>query len=263
VKRQLLKIAERAGLAPLAFSLYEHWQAIRGGKAAGPGGQILPPARLRVKVAGTANPEHFWDGGQKAVATLRALLASQGLAVEDCSPLLEFGCGCGRVLLHWNDIADVHGCDYNSELVAWCSAHLHGARVVRNDLAPPLPFGAKQFGLVYALSVFTHLPEDLAQSWMTELSRVLAPGGLLAFSTHGDHYLPILDEGERLTYLSGEPVVRFRKSAGANLCNAYHPRAYVEKTLAKDLDLLAFQPRGARGNPEQDLWLFRKPIATK
>jgi SAM-dependent methyltransferase len=134
--------------------------------------------------------------------------------------------------------------------------------VVCNSLEPPLLFDSGQFGFVYALSVFTQLPEDLAQRWMHELSRVLVPGGLVAFSTHGEHYLSKLDERERRDFVDGLPVVRFRKSAGANLCNAYHPRRYIEKTLAKGWEPLVFQAEGALGNPYQDLYLFRKPRTT-
>lgn len=254
---RLLKILEATGLAPLAFSFYERWEA--RGLQTEPGSAVIPPPRLRFKVAGTADPEHFLDGGLKAAESLRAVLAEQGTSLAALqAPILEFGCGCGRVLLHLKDASDLHGCDYNSELVQWCGANLPSARVVRNGLEPPLPFGAGEFRLVYALSVFTHFPVDLARRWMAELERVLAPGGLLAFSTHGEHYLPSLDEKERSKFLAGEAVVRFPRSAGANLCNAYHPRAFVERSLAAKLELLSFQPKGARGNPHQDLYLFRK-----
>ena len=257
--RRLLAILEKTGLAPLAFALYERWQTRGGGDSMGSEGQRLPPVRLRFKVAGTANAEHFLDGGRKAAESLRALLAAHGQPLEGQTPVLDFGCGCGRVLLHLKGLAELYGCDYNPELVRWCTQYLPGALVVRNNLAPPLPFETGQFRLVYALSVFTHMPEDLAGRWMAEMQRVLAPGGFVAFSTHGEHYLPLLGEKERQTFLSGMPVVRFRNAAGANLCSAYHPRVYVERVLARGLEPVAYEPRGALGNPQQDLYLFRKP----
>ena len=52
-----------------------------------------------------------------------------------------------------------------------------------NPLHPPLVYPGEAFDLVYAFSVFTHLPESIQFSWMRELSRVLKAGGYLAIST--------------------------------------------------------------------------------
>jgi ubiquinone/menaquinone biosynthesis C-methylase UbiE len=59
-----------------------------------------------------------------------------------------------------------------------------------NGLAPPLAYEANHFDFIYALSVFTHLPESLQTAWMSELARVLKPGGYLLMTTHRECYLP-------------------------------------------------------------------------
>jgi SAM-dependent methyltransferase len=154
---------------------------------------------------------------------------------------------------------EVHGSDLNPRLVAWCRRRLRFATFTENGLAPPLPHADGQFGLVYALSVFTHLPAALQTAWMQELWRVLRPGGLLFLTTHGRHYMQELSDAERRRFEAGEIVLRHDDRPGSNVCGAYHPEAYVRGRLSEGFEVLDFVPEGALGNPWQDLWLLRKP----
>src|SRR4051812_48317719 len=56
--------------------------------------------------------------------------------------VLDFGCGAGRVLRHFVDIADgaeLHGCDIHKPSIAWLRAHMSPpVHPVRNDERPPL-----------------------------------------------------------------------------------------------------------------------------
>ena len=73
------------------------------------------------------------------------------MAIEQFGSMLDFGCGCGRMIRHWHDLPRrrLHGCDYNPLLVAWCSEHLPFAEFRGNALEPPLPYEDDQFDLVY------------------------------------------------------------------------------------------------------------------
>jgi SAM-dependent methyltransferase len=226
-----------------------------------PDGLPLPPTRLIVLVAGTPEPEWFLESGALAARSIRGVLGKAGVEIERLDALLDFGCGCGRVLRQWAhlDGPEVWGSDYNERLVAWCRENLGFADVARNALEPPLAFEDERFDLVYALSVFTHFPERLQHAWMAELRRVVKPGGLVLFSAHGRRYLDRLEEGERELFLADQPVVRWERVAGTNLCAAYHPQAWVQQELARDLELVEFVPEGAQGNPHQDLYLLRRP----
>ena len=77
--------------------------------------------------------------------------------------MLDFGCGCGRVIRNWRslDRTDIYGSDYNHELIAECGRNLHFAHFESNDLAPTLRHESDKFDLIFALSVFTHLPGEL------------------------------------------------------------------------------------------------------
>jgi SAM-dependent methyltransferase len=244
------------------FRLYEWLRtADRAGEApAAPDGLPIPPATLRFRVAGTPDVEPFLDGGRLAARTVRELLAASGRPIEQCRAVLDFGCGCGRVLRQWRDLAGtaVFGTDLDPGLIEWCRAHLLFASVAVNLAEPPAPFDAARFDAIYAFSVLTHMPASLQKRWLDEFRRILAPGGLLIFSTHGSYYLPRLGKEERQRFLNGELVVRFAPAAGSNLCNTYHPEAFVRRELAPGWDVAAFQAEGALGNPRQDAWVFRR-----
>lgn len=254
MKRLVLRTLERARLLRPAFRAYERLQALGGGAAAG-----VPPAQLRVRVAGTADLDWFLEGGRLAAETVREAARRHGRPLDEAGALLDFGCGCGRVLRHWQGLEAVaHGSDADAAAVEWCRLNLPFARVRTNGAAPPLAYEDAVFDLVYAFSVLTHLPEELQRAWAAELRRLLRPGGLLLVSTHGERYLDRLDERERKRFAAGELVVRWEAAAGTNLCAAYHPRPVIER-LFEPLELLDLVPEGARGNPYQDLSVLRRP----
>jgi SAM-dependent methyltransferase len=221
----------------------------------------VPPASLIVRVAGTPDVAWFLRGGRLAAGSVRAALWRQGRRIEELGAVLDFGCGCGRVSRNWLALrdTDVFGSDMNEQAIEWCRRNLPFASFEVNGLAPPLAFETAHFDLVYALSVFTHLPEEIQLLWMRELERVLRPGGLLMLSTHGEHYVPRLAVDERARFAAGEVVVRWDEVAGTNLCTAFHPPSYVRDRLAARFEPLEFLAEGAKGNPHQDLFVFRRP----
>lgn len=226
-----------------------------------PDGFPIPPTRLVLQVAGTPDIGWFLEGGQLAAQSLIDVLARGGLKMGDFPAILDLGCGCGRVIRHLSTLPSstrLYGTDYNSELISWCCRHLKFAEFGVNQLNPPLPYATGSFGLVYALSVFTHLPEHLQIPWTEEIKRVLQPGGYLILTLHGDHYFESLAPKEQEIYKANRLVVRDITVAGTNLCAAFHPRTYVKSHMAEGYDLVEFVAEGARGNPYQDLYLLRK-----
>ena len=156
--------------------------------------------------------------------------------------------------------SELHGTDTDAEAIAWCRDHLP-ARFGVNAELPPLDYEDSSFDLIYAISVFTHLTEELGLAWAQELARVLRPGGYALLTTLGARYRDGLTPKERARFDAGELVVRRPEAVGSNLCAAFHPRAYVQETLAGpgSLEPVEFVPEGATGNPHQDLHLLRKP----
>jgi SAM-dependent methyltransferase len=256
VKRRLLRLLARAGLLGPAFRTYERVVSLRPGKTApADGGPPLPPRRLMVRVAGTADAEWFLRSGRAAYDAIVAHVPLQGN-----ESILDFGCGCGRVTRYWADFnGSVAGSDVSLKAVDWCRENLGFASFLHNGLAPGLDTGDNEFDLVYALSVFTHLPEELQLAWARELERVVKPGGFLLLTVHGQRYRDRLTEAERSHFDAGRLVVRWEEGAGSNLCSAFHPPSYVKERLAAPFELVEFVPEGATGNPHQDLYLLTRP----
>jgi SAM-dependent methyltransferase len=215
---------------------------------------------MRVRIGGTPDAAWFLESGRRALSTIESATNAAAVELAEIDSALDFGCGVGRVLRWLKDCGlRLYGTDYDEEAVDWCRANLDFAEVCRNPLAPPLSFATNTFGLVYAFSVFTHLPVSLQALWLEELTRVTRSGGLLLMTTHGECYRGRLKGSERKTFDGGGVVVRRDQVAGTRVCSAFHPPAYVINTLAPYLDLVQHVPQGALGNPYQDLFVLRKP----
>jgi SAM-dependent methyltransferase len=229
----------------------------------GPDGLPVPPAALRVGNVNNADLDFFFHHGATTAAALGAAAERNGLALGEVQRLLDFGCGCGRVLRQWgvHPGLEAWGSDLNPDMVAWVDANLPFAHAFTNGLEPPLRQPAANFDLVYSISVFTHLPEAIGSAWMQELWRVLRPGGLALLTVNGASCLPYLTRRERAAFERGELVVQFAEAAGENICAAYHPPAYM-RALAQDaaFEVLEFQSSEEHGFMPQDLWVLRRPL---
>jgi 2-polyprenyl-3-methyl-5-hydroxy-6-metoxy-1,4-benzoquinol methylase len=63
---------------------------------------------------------------------------------------------------------------------------LHGARLAAADLVEPgdpLPYASDRFDLVVSMDVIEHVPEPGLVPWLSEVFRVLKPGGLAFLTT--------------------------------------------------------------------------------
>ncbi len=140
----------------------------------------VPPPELRERV-GTieGTKDEFELEGRMCHESIMASLPA-GFSFDD-KRVLDFGCGAGRTLRQFLDVADrneIWGCDVHEPSIAWLREHLcPPLHAFVNDLEPPLLLDDSSFDLVYGLSVFTHLADDWS-AWLVELHRLLRAGGI-------------------------------------------------------------------------------------
>jgi len=223
-------------------------------------GTPVPSGKLIYLIAQHRNPDIFLRTGEVSKKQIHDMLKRNGVEIGNLKAILDFGCGVGRVIRHWKTLngPEVYGTDYNPVLIEWCQRHLTFAQFKCNTLGAKLEYEDEKFDLIYALSVFTHLPEELAQAWLKELARVLRPGGYLYLTTHGAHYFPTRTPEEQAKLAAGEVVVVATERAGSNACAVFHPESYVREHFTGQFKVLDHRPGRAEMATEQDAWLLQR-----
>ena len=153
----------------------------------------VPDEELISRVSGGPDVASFFRSGQQSVRDLKQTLAAAGRSLDSFESILDFGCGCGRMLLWLEEIGRsraLYGTDIDAEAVEWCQHNIPFAQVSVNRADPPLPYPDGSFDLIFNHSVFTHIDEERQDRWLTELQRVARPGALIVLSVHSETALP-------------------------------------------------------------------------
>lgn len=203
-------------------------------------GLPLPPALLRYRVSESLSTEMFLRVGRGCALHIDQQVRAMGASLCDAGRVLDFGCGCGRTLRWLTETCpgtNFYGADVDADMIAWCRENLKGSTFVRNTPAPPLPFQAGYFDIVYCFSVFTHLDEPMQDLWLAELKRVLKPQGVIILSVHGERAANELDERGAETFRrSGFIHQRSRKLEGIVpewYNTSWHSQAYITGRLER------------------------------
>jgi SAM-dependent methyltransferase len=142
-----------------------------------------------------AEQSHFWFRGFRQYvrpALQRATAGRQSPRILDC------GCGTGSNLAMLRAYGSPLGFDLTRIGAEFAKAHGH--RVVQASIGH-MPFRSGSIDLATSFDVFQVLPEDVEQSAIREMARVLKPGGWLLLHVaalpvlHGKH--SVLSEEKR------------------------------------------------------------------
>lgn len=209
----------------------------------------------------TLNYEKFYTNG---VPTAKWLLnhLEEFKEFKNLS-ILDWGCGTGRIIRHLPALLDetnsFYGTDYNKKYVKWCTNNLEGIQFKLNGLKPPLDFTDNSLDVIYGISIFTHLSEELHYSWMQELTRVLNNGGLLFLTTHGEVHKFKLEQKEQELYDAGNLVIHDFKKEGNRLFASYQsPKFFRNLCEINNLKILKhIKGEVKNGKPEQDRWILK------
>ncbi len=227
---------------------------------------VSPPPHLRKRVHGSEAMLGFEHLGTLIADDLHDAIRQHYTAPRPSRrQILDFGCGCGRVVKYLHgllqDDSQFYGVDIDPESIQWCRQNLSsiGEFSVNNHL-PPFDFEAGKFDMVYSISVFTHLPEDMQYAWLEELHRVTCKGGTLFLTVHGEHIFPVGDEHPERQKLKAEGFGYYLGKGTEGLPDfyqtAWHTEEYIHKNWTKYFEIIEIRQRGIASN--QDLVICRR-----
>ena len=145
----------------------------------------LPSAYLRTQVHGSDSISAFVLEGFSAHKKLEFLFQENlGINRDKIAPVLDWGCGCGRVCKYFLDTNQIYGVDINKGGIDWCLENISSNFSV-SELNPPLSFKDNYFEAIYGVSILTHLSLEDQRFWIQELIRITRPGGIIILSFHG------------------------------------------------------------------------------
>ena len=207
----------------------------------------VPPEDLRWRATGSRDVEDFLLSSGAGVDFFdKEVLARQRKSLKDFNSILDFGCGCGRLVRSLRPLCDpwasIHGTDIDPAAIAWCKENIGDASFSINGENPPLRFEDRSMDLIYACSVFTHLDAEDQFRWLAELQRIMKPDGYLlltfryrynieqlADQTIRDRIWEDLNRGG-IAFLPADPSTGVSaKSYG----EAYHTPEYVRKNWGR------------------------------
>jgi SAM-dependent methyltransferase len=224
------------------FVIALHQGASTAPNADGP----IPPRGLRTL--------GYSVSGRLHVEQMRTIVEASGFSFERPGRILDFGCGAGRMIRHLRDVAEtceIWGTDISAAHIYWCKQHLsppfHFATTTK---VPHLPFEDRSFQFIYCGSVFTHI-DDLADAWLLELRRILAPGGRLYLTIHDDHTVALFESGRYeaaaiVTYMKSAAIYREAKDGFGmftigrdDASQVFYDLEYFSKTLRSMFEILS------------------------
>lgn len=224
----------------------------------------IPPARLRHRVHGHLDRESFRTVGHTLARNIRDLCQVER-SMESYQKILDFGCGCGRVLSNLAEIpADrLYGTDIDQAAIDWCTEHLPDIQWSVNDFWPPLPFDDASFDLIFAISVFTHLDQNYEHAWLSELNRIAMPGATLILSVHGADFINNLplkyqEEIKKRGFMYTTDAKGWLKLDGLPdfYQAAYHTPDYIHRKWSDFFEIRKYVERGI--NNRQDAVILKK-----
>ncbi len=220
----------------------------------------LPPDYLIYESFQIHYPKYYNESKDSAIGIVN--LIKKHIQLRD-KKILDWGCGPGRLIRHLPEVVG-NGCryfgtDYNTKSIEWCKMNLPGIEFNVNSLEADLPYSDDFFDVIYGISIFTHLSEQMHVSWMNELNRIIKPGGVMYLTTQGDNFRIKLTEVEREKYDKGELVVRGNVKEGHRTYSAFQPKKFMEDLFSEHeiLEHIKKQPGNKLWLP-QDTWIVRK-----
>ena len=235
-----------------------------------------PGEELVNRVTGGTDRLNFFTSGRQSVRDLEAVLALIHRQLSDYGTILDFGSGCGRIMLWLERLSGtsaLHGVDIDERAMQWSRENMPWATFKANQPLPPLDYPDATFDLVYNHSVFTHIDENYQDQWLAELRRVVKPGGHLILSVHGEPAFLVFEENVAKSGVGDPSIIRRElQTRGISFIHddaftggpfpdfyhsTFHAPWYVFEHWGRYFTVAAYVPRGSMGF--QDFVLLQRP----
>ncbi len=240
----------------------------------------LPPHDFIMSVGGSdyhATGKHFFD----------LFMAHVGLSRD--ATILDIGSGCGRLAVplttYLKPEAEYHGIDIVKPMVDWCSSEITSRypnfKFHHADLTNTLyngagtkasgykfPFEDNTIDFTYLTSVFTHLNPEDTKNYLSEIERVLKPGGqaFMTFYIINDEYRRNREKGtSRVTFDYGEAPYWVNDPEVPEAISAYDEAYLLQAVRSAGLMINTVSYGGwdnRRGWSFQDVILASKPLSS-
>ena len=267
---ELLRAARDAAATRLAaHNLIEaHFPTLSYGQWMGCPCQISPADDIYKFFAAhpsSLNPiRDYLADGWRTMAELVLLLEQVNHPLLRAQSLLEFASGHGRFTRH---LAKALGPQHVvvSDVVGDAVEFARDAFKVQGFVSASQPehvVWPHQHDVVFVLSLFSHLPRSTWARWLQRIYAMVAPGGVLVFTTHGAEAVRkqgvTLDpEGYFFTPSSESNAI-----AGQEYGTAFTSESYVRGQIAQhlpDAQILQFAPQHFWHH--QDAFVVQSPMA--
>ena len=221
----------------------------------------LPPDYLLYE-SFALNYSAYFEGGRESAKDLYQSLSKHKSHKE--MNILDWGCGPGRIIRHmsdyFNDSCKYYGTDSNLKSISWCSENIPNISFSNNNLSPPLHYKDKLFDIIYGISIFTHLSEEMHYAWIKDLYRVLNKDGILLLTTAGNAFKTKLTQKEKSRFESGELIIRSKVKEGHRTFTAIHPVSFIQNLLSDFKILEHIERESVKYNIPQDIWIAKKQL---
>ncbi len=175
---------------------------------------------MRITKRPHGGSERYWsrrwsstpvDSGELNLTKYPGLYAEE-VANRSSGPILEAGCGMGRVLIYYHDRGvEIVGIDFIQEAVDKIKELRPDVGVTQADITE-LKIDSGEFGGVMAFGLYHNLPPEAVENALSETFRVMKPGALLAVSMRSDNLQNRINDWIEMRKPSGGGELAFHKA---------------------------------------------------
>lgn len=227
--------------------------------AATPSGARQGLRRLKYHLMGRMSPAAYWDlaariSAKAAIATdcvddetffasgqrEANLIRRKGLLGPDVR-VINIGCGIGRIEnAIWEEVASIVGVDVSSRMVELARRKVQASNVSFRTVDGKTLNGieSERYQLCLSFIVLQHIPRSATASYMSEVGRVLKPGGRFLFQiplrTSGRHSEPPADHPFGIRFYTRQEISELLERAGLRLLENFDDRGEAPTESALD-----------------------------